>query len=79
MKQQINKLIKEYQSKIDICDKQLENINNEKVFYRRNGTEELESKFEQLSRELLKVTTQRQAYVQAKVDIASLLDYVVED
>ena len=74
MKMHIDKLINEYVDKIINCDQLIDNLNFNKKQHRRNNNK---LGFEECSTELKTKEAQRQAYVQAKIDIESLLDYAL--
>lgn len=71
MEQIILKLEREYLRKIQTCDESLENILEQNRIARRNGDEELMQIYREERKEW---DARRAAYIQAKVDIVSLLD-----
>lgn len=73
MKRHIEKLIAEYEEKIKICDELISNLEFNIKQHRRNSNE---FGYNECRKELALKQVQRQAYVQAKVDIDSLLDHV---
>jgi len=73
MENQIEKLTCEYEDKIGTCDDQIRNCVIRKSTARRNGNKR---DVDDLSREVAIISAQRQAFVQAKVDIDSLLDHL---
>jgi len=73
MKNAIEKLIKEYEIKIDNEEKKLSAIKKENSTARRNGDEKT---MFIMTEERQIADARRQAYVQAKADINSLFDYL---
>ena len=71
MKKAINKLIKEYERKIDTLESQLNASSGNLRSIRNNGGDTQE-----IQQDIFIMNAKRQAYVQAKHDIDSLLDYV---
>jgi len=75
MKNSIEKLINEYAMKIQMCDKVIHGLEETKRIARR---EKFIEDSKRIRGELQVVYAQRQSYVQAKVDIDSLLDNLEE-
>jgi hypothetical protein len=73
MKDRIEKLIREYSRKIQMCDDKLESISADNRTARKNGDENLMQIYREERREW---ESRRAAYIQARVDIDSILDGV---
>lgn len=72
MKSRIEKLIAEYNKKIAMCDKTLNLTKKDNIVARRDGDEELMQVYREERREW---EARKGAYVQAKADIESFLDF----
>ena len=72
MKTAIKNLIDEYVFKIENCDIVINIANEQRVLARKNNNIKASGV---LTKEIAIKDAQRQAYVQAKVDIESLSDY----
>jgi hypothetical protein len=71
MKTQIEKLMKEYDEKVEMEDKRLKIVEGYIREARAAG-----ANYDELRTDRKIINARRQAYVQAKSDIDSLLDYV---
>lgn len=72
MKKHIEKLIAEYDVKIADCDTQINGLKKDKKLFRKKHWQ---LKLDDCRAEMYIKQVQRQAYIQAKSDIDSLLDY----
>ena len=73
MQDRVKKLIDDYNKKITNCDKMLNDIESKKASAR---AAEDKKEVSSLNSELKLIYASRQAYVQAKFDIDSLLDFL---
>lgn len=74
MKKQLEKLIKEYEERIENCDSQISRYTNEIRSIRKNGADSYFCTVEELANERKIADAKRQCYVQAIADIKSLED-----
>lgn len=73
MQSEINKLLAEYQLKINSCDTKLDHITNS---IRKSRRADDYDAIADLRKEQSIIDARKQAYTQASADIESLLDYV---
>ena len=73
MKKRIEKLIAEYDKKIAMCDKSLKMTADHNRIARKEGNTDL---MEIYREERIEWESRKGAYVQAKADIDSLLDFI---